>query len=210
MDQLKDTKSSQRNSTVATPTLTSPTSLLPHQKGPSAMALREDRPLQTHIPALAKGQPRDIQTLHANHLPGCGPRCGATVWDCLSTPTPGPWPCGWNSPLLLQANTLTSMCPSGPRPCLWHPGRENQKSFLVLRQVSEPAGRDSQGPSWLAKVMRDPRWTGQLAFPRGLPSSSASLHCGGPHQPWGSAQGQGHTVSAWWWLKASSSRKLPW
>ena len=142
-------------------------------EGPSAMALREDRPLQTHVPALAKGQPRDIQTLHANHLPGCGPRCGATVWDCLSTPTPGPWPCGWNSPLLLQANTLTSMCPSGPRPCLWHPGRENQKSFLVLRQVSEPAGRDSQGPSWLAKVTRDPRWTlsrGSWPFPGDSPA----------------------------------------
>ena len=85
--------------------------------GPPQGRLAEDGVLQTHVPAPAKGRPRDIQILHANHLPGCGPRCGATVWDCLSPSTPGPWPRGCNSPLLLQANTLTSVCPSGPHPC---------------------------------------------------------------------------------------------
>ena len=93
MDQLKDTKSSQRNSTVATPTLTSPASLLPHQKGPSAMALREDGVLQTHVPAPAKGRPRDIQILHANHLPGCGPPQGRLAED-LGSPL-GKASCPW-------------------------------------------------------------------------------------------------------------------
>lgn len=70
-----------------------------------------------------------------------------------------------------------------PTPLLVAPWRENWKSFLVLRQVSEPAGADPQVPSWLAKVMRGPRWTlsrGSWPFPGDSPAllqvSSARDH----------------------------------
>lgn len=78
-----------------------------------------------------------------------------------------------------------------PTPLLWHPRRENWKSFLVLRQVSEPAGADSHGPSWLVKVMRGPRWT----LSRGsLSQGTPQVFCKSPL--WGTTPAMGLSIGS--------------